>query len=131
MTSELNGDYICNKKVFYTEEGTFEDVKNIVAFGKDEILDDPVEVHRLLENPYKLFVPGYSVDMKWYGCRVIDSVQERMFQQGLKNPASFGIILDWGINGVWFGVLVGYTVGGLIAIVYAKWYLGKIIVSKD
>ena len=95
MTSELNGDYICNKKVFYTEEGTFEDVKNIVAFGKDEILDDPVEVHRLLENPYKLFVPGYSVDMKWYGCRVIDSVQERMFQQGLKNPASFGIILDW------------------------------------
>ena len=43
----------------------------------------------------------------------------------------FGIILDWGINGVWFGVLVGYTVGGLIAIVYAKWYLGKIIESKD
>ena len=43
----------------------------------------------------------------------------------------FGIILNWGINGVWFGVMVGYTVGGLIAIAYAKWYLGKIIESKD
>ncbi|MBQ9160183.1 MAG: MATE family efflux transporter [Methanobrevibacter sp.] len=39
----------------------------------------------------------------------------------------FGIVLDWGINGVWLGVLVGYTIGGLIAIVYANNYLGKMV----
>ena len=44
--------------------------------------------------------------------------------------ALFGIILNWGINGVWFGVLVGYTIGGLIAIVYAKWYLRRLIESE-
>ena len=41
----------------------------------------------------------------------------------------FGIVLNWGINGVWFGILVGYTVGGLIAIVYANNYLGKMVKS--
>lgn len=45
--------------------------------------------------------------------------------------ALFGIILNWGINGVWFGVLVGYTIGGLIAIVYAKWYLRRLIESEN
>lgn len=39
----------------------------------------------------------------------------------------FGIVLNWGINGVWFGILVGYTVGGLIVIVYANNYLGKMV----
>ena len=39
----------------------------------------------------------------------------------------FGIVFDWGINGVWFGILVGYTIGGLIAIVYANNYLGKMV----
>ena len=41
----------------------------------------------------------------------------------------FGIVLDWGINGVWFGILVGYTIGGLIAIIYANNYLGKMVKS--
>ena len=39
----------------------------------------------------------------------------------------FGIVLNWGINGVWFGILVGYTIGGLVAIVYANNYLGKMV----
>ncbi len=39
----------------------------------------------------------------------------------------FGIVLNWRINGVWFGILVGYTVGGLIAIVYTNNYLGKMV----
>ena len=95
MTPELRGDYICSKKVFYTEEGTFEDVKSIIAFGKDEMLDDPSEVHKLLGSPYKLFVPGYPVDMNWYGCRIIDNVQGRLFKHGLENASSFGKILDW------------------------------------
>ena len=95
MTPELKGDYICSKKVFYTEEGTFEDIKSIVAFGKEEIPDDPVEVHKLLDNPYKLFIPGYPVDMNWFGCRVIDNVQGRLFRHGLENSSSFGSILDW------------------------------------
>ena len=41
----------------------------------------------------------------------------------------FGIVLNWGINGVWFGILVGYTIGGLIAIIYANNYLGKMVKS--
>lgn len=95
MTPELKGDHICSKRVFYTEEGTFEDIKSIIAFGKDEVLDDPVEVHKLLDSPYKLFVPGYPVDMNWYGCRVIDNVQGRLFRHGLEKASSFGEILDW------------------------------------
>ena len=39
----------------------------------------------------------------------------------------FGIVLNWGINEVWFGILVGYTIGGLVAIVYANNYLGKMV----
>ncbi len=91
----LNGDYICSKKVFYTEEGSFEDISNIVAFGIDESLDDPVVVHKLLENPYKLFVPGYPVDMKWYGCKVIENVQGKLFKHGLEKSALFESILTW------------------------------------
>jgi putative MATE family efflux protein len=41
----------------------------------------------------------------------------------------FGIMLGWGINGVWFGTLVGYTIGGLIAIAYANNYLKKLMVE--
>ena len=95
MTPELKGDYICGKKIFYTEEGTFEDVRSIVAFGRDEVLKDPVEVHKLLDNPYKLFVPGYPVDMNWYGCRVIENVRGQLFKHGLEKASSFGSILDW------------------------------------
>ena len=39
----------------------------------------------------------------------------------------FGIFLEWGINGVWFGILIGYTIGGLIAIIYSNNYLTKLI----
>ena len=39
----------------------------------------------------------------------------------------FGIVLDWGINGVWFGILIGYTTGGLIAVIYSNNYLTKLI----
>ncbi|WP_323737216.1 MATE family efflux transporter [Methanosphaera sp. ISO3-F5] len=39
----------------------------------------------------------------------------------------FGVILKWGINGVWFGILVGYTIGGLIAIISANNYLNKLV----
>ena len=39
----------------------------------------------------------------------------------------FGIILGWGINGVWYGVLIGYSIGGLIAIAYANNYLKNLM----
>lgn len=39
----------------------------------------------------------------------------------------FGIIFEWGINGVWFGVLIGYSIGGLIAIAYANNYLKNLM----
>lgn len=39
----------------------------------------------------------------------------------------FGIIFNWGINGVWFGILLGYTIGGLIAIIYANNYLKQLV----
>ena len=41
-------------------------------------------------------------------------------------PILFGIIFDLGINGVWFGIMIGYTIGGLIAIFYANNYLDKL-----
>ena len=39
----------------------------------------------------------------------------------------FGIVLDFGINGVWFGLMIGYVIGGTIAIIYANNYLNKLI----
>ena len=42
------------------------------------------------------------------------------------SPILFGIIFDLGINGVWFGIMIGYTIGGLIAIFYANNYLDKL-----
>lgn len=92
---EFKGDYICRKKVFYTEDGTFEDVTHIVAFGYDEIVDDPVEVHRLLKDPSKLFVPNHPVEMKRFGCRVIQDVQSRLFAHGLSHPSDLDEILTF------------------------------------
>ena len=43
----------------------------------------------------------------------------------------FGIVFGWGINGVWFGILVGYTIGGLIAIAYANNYLKNLSKTED
>ena len=39
----------------------------------------------------------------------------------------FGIVLDLGINGVWFGIMIGYTIGGIIAIIYANSYLNRLL----
>lgn len=39
----------------------------------------------------------------------------------------FGIILRGGINGVWFGIVVGYVICGLIAIIYANCYLKNLM----
>ena len=38
----------------------------------------------------------------------------------------FGIVFNLGINGVWFGIMIGYTIGGLIAIVYGNYYIHKL-----
>ena len=95
MTNELKGDYICAKKVFYTEEDTFEDLYHIVAFGKDEIVNDPVEVHKLLDETNRLFIPGYPVDMKTFGCRVIENVPEELFKHGIEKSSSFEKVLTW------------------------------------
>ena len=92
---EFSGKYIIDKPIFYTEEGTFENVDHIVAFGKDEELQDPAEVHRLLNDPSKLFVPEYAIDMKIFGCRVIENVQERLFTYGMNHPSSLDEILTW------------------------------------
>ena len=43
----------------------------------------------------------------------------------------FGIVFVWGINGVWFGILIGYTIGGLIAIAYANNYLKNLSKRED
>lgn len=43
----------------------------------------------------------------------------------------FGIVFDWGITGVWFGILIGYTIGGLIAIIYANNYLTKLVKTNN
>ena len=39
----------------------------------------------------------------------------------------FGIVLDLGINGVWFGIMIGYTIGGITAIIYANSYLNRLL----
>lgn len=95
MTSELKADYICSKKIFYSEEGTFEDIKSIVSFGVNEFVDDPIAVHKLLDNPYKLFVPGYPVDMNSFGCKVIVDVPGQLFRHGLEKSSSLNEILGW------------------------------------
>lgn len=93
--NELKGDNICRKKVFFTEDGSFEDITNIISFGIDEQPADPVTVHKLLNIKAKLFIPEYPVDMKWYGCRVIENVPGRLFAYGLEYAPSFDEILSW------------------------------------
>ena len=95
MMPELKGDYICTKNVFYTEDGTFENLSKIVSFGIEENLNDPVEVFRLLEHHKKLFVPGFPTDMKWYGAQVIENVPGKLFAHGLEKPELFNSILQW------------------------------------
>jgi len=90
----LRGDDICSEKVFYTTEGTYESAKDIVSFGENENLENPIDVFELLDENSKLFVPNYSVNMAWYNVRVINNVPTLLFNTGLKDEKRFSKIAD-------------------------------------
>lgn len=90
--NELRGDTICMEKVFCTADGTFEDVKGIVSFAKDENLENPEEVFALLGETSKLFIPNTVIDMQWYGARVISNAPALLFKRGLQDESSFNDI---------------------------------------
>lgn len=90
--NELKGDTICKEPVFYTTDGSFENVDNIIAFGKDENLENPEEVFGLLGESNKLFIPNKNIDMQWYGAKVIVNAPALLFKRGLREEKNFGDI---------------------------------------
>lgn len=88
----LKGDEICQQKVFYTTDDTYESADNIVAFADTEELEDPVEVFALLGEETKLFIPNYSINMQLYNVRVISNVPALLFKKGLKDEKNFSEI---------------------------------------
>lgn len=91
----LQGDRICEERVFLTEDGAFHSVTDIISFGKDEKLDDPAYVFSLLGDASKLFIPTFSIDMKWYGAKTIERVTSVLFRRGLQTDRLFDEILNW------------------------------------
>lgn len=86
--NELKGDVICMEKIFYTADGSYENVKGIVSFAKNEELKNPEEVFALLGENSKLFIPNPAVDMLWYGAKVLSNVPALLFKRGLRNEAN-------------------------------------------
>lgn len=91
----LRADVLYNEPIFFCEDGTFDCVKNIVSFAKDDVYEEPVRIHGLLQLEQKLFIPySADVDMSQYGVSIIDRVTERLFRRGLSNEKVFAEIAD-------------------------------------
>ena len=90
----LTGEDICREKVFYTEGKTYEPATNVVAFSKDAIIEDPVEIYNLLNIKEKLFIPNEPTDMSLYGCDVINDEKKALFVVGLEGKGNFGRIME-------------------------------------
>ncbi len=88
----LKGDDICREKVFFTTDETYESADNIVAFADTENLDNPAEVFALLGEKSKLFIPNYTINMRWYNVRIISNVPALLFKKGLKDETIFSEI---------------------------------------
>lgn len=89
LKNDLKGDAICQEKVFYTANGTYEKSVDIVSFANTENIHNPTEVFALLGENKKLFIPNYSVKMDWYNVRVISNVSALLFKKGLKDEKKF------------------------------------------
>lgn len=92
LKDELKGDTICMEKVFCTVDGSFEDIKGIVSFAKDENLENPEEVFALLGETSKLFIPKKDIDMQRYGARIISNAPALLFKRGLRDESCFNDI---------------------------------------
>ena len=95
LSSDFLSSRICQERIFFTTNGIYESIGNIVAFGKNEEIDDPEYVFSLLGESGYLFVPPYAVDMRVFGCKTIEKVEEKLFERGLAAPKSLGPILDY------------------------------------
>ncbi len=91
----LRGSDVYKERVFYTENNRFVCADGIIAFGNNELIDDPVEVYMLLGEKLDLFIPPASVDMKLYGCDIIEDVITKLFRKGLRDNSSFEEIISW------------------------------------
>lgn len=92
IKKELKGDTICNEKVFYTVDGTYESAKNIVSFAETENTKNPIKVFELLGENAKLFIPNYPINMMWYNVRVISHLPALLFKKGLQDETKFAEI---------------------------------------
>ena len=91
----LQGSNLCKEKIFYTEGNRFESADNIVSFGKDSAVDDPISAYMLLGEQRELFIPPCEVDMKLYGGKVIENVPEAMFRHALHDNTVLDEVLVW------------------------------------
>lgn len=89
MLKELSRDAVCMEKIFYTSDGSFENIENIISFSAESKIPDPARVFTLLDIKGKLFIPSGKVDMKKFGAKVICDIPEILFKKGLKDDASF------------------------------------------
>ena len=91
----LHADTINAEPVFCCVDDTFEGAKNIVSFDKNVKYENPQRIHELLGETDKLFVPNSpDVDMRWFGVRIHDNVNRRLFLSGLERENLFGEIAD-------------------------------------
>lgn len=91
----LQGSNLCKEKIFFTEENRFESADNIVSFGRDSAVDDPIGAYMLLGEQRELFIPPCKVDMKLYGGKVIENVPEELFRHALRNNTVLDEVLTW------------------------------------
>ncbi len=94
LLNNLSGAAICTEKVFFTADGVFENINNIVSFSKEEKIENPMQVFSLLGEKGKLFIPNTAIDMQKYGARVISNVPALLFKRGLEDESKFSDIAN-------------------------------------
>ena len=91
----LKGNNICDEKIFFTENNRFERSANIISFGKDVKLKNPVDAYLLLNEAKDLFIPPYEVNMTQYGVTIIKDVASKLFSYALQHDEALEEILAW------------------------------------
>lgn len=94
LINELSGEAICKEKIFFTADGKFENIENIVAFSVKTRFTDPLRIFSFLNIKSRLFVPNDKIDMQKFGAKVISDIPERLFKAGIKNGENLNEIAE-------------------------------------
>ncbi len=93
----LKAQALYDEDIFYCTDGTFNNGKTIVSFEKNDSSkrEDHIKIYELLNEQAKLFIPkDETIDMKWFGVKIISDVNRRLFLAGIRDEKIFEKVIE-------------------------------------